>query len=111
MGHHPRTNFIYAHLNRVIKKYDLDMVYVSGPDTAARRCEYTYLEGTTARSIQHLQDEEGLRKLFIPILVSGWDSQQRVAGTPGSIHEGGNSVIRSAIHSERHSTIQSRVPV
>src|SRR5476651_1062421 len=65
-GTTPGQNFIYAHLNRVIKKYDLDMIYVSGPGHGGPAVvANTYLEGTYSEIYPHIsQDEEGLQKLF-----------------------------------------------
>ena len=63
MGHDPGQNFIYAHLNRVIKKYDLDMIYVSGPGHGGPAIVgNTYLEGTYSEIYPNIsQDEAGLR--------------------------------------------------
>ena len=65
-GTTPGQNFIYAHLNRVIKKYDLDMIYVSGPGHGGPAVVgNTYLEGTYSEVYPDIsQDEAGLRKLF-----------------------------------------------
>ncbi len=66
-GTTPGQNFIYVHLNRVIKKYDLDMIYVSGPGHGGPAVVgNTYLEGTYSEIYPDIsQDEAGLRKLFI----------------------------------------------
>ena len=63
----PQTELIYAHLNRVIKKYDLDMIYVSGPGHGGPAVVgNTYLEGTYSEIYPNIsQDEAGLRKLFL----------------------------------------------
>jgi xylulose-5-phosphate/fructose-6-phosphate phosphoketolase len=65
-GTTPGQNFIYAHLNRVIKKYDLDMIYISGPGHGGPAVVgNTYLEGTYSEIYPDIsQDEAGLRKLF-----------------------------------------------
>src|ERR1700679_2051205 len=65
-GTTPGQNFIYAHLNRVINKYDLDMIYVSGPGHGAPAVVgNVYLEGTYSEVYPNIsQDEGGLRKLF-----------------------------------------------
>ena len=70
LGHWGRTpgqNFIYVHLNRAIKKYDLDMIYVSGPRHGGPAVVgNTYLEGTYSEIYPNIsQDEAGLRKLFL----------------------------------------------
>ena len=84
-GTTPGQNFIYAHLNRVIKKYDLDMIFVSGPGHGGPAVvANTYLEGTYSEIYPDIsQDEAGLRKLFHAVLVSRRHSQPRVAGVPG----------------------------
>ena len=66
-GTTPGQNFIYVHLNRVIKKYDLDMIYVSGPGHGGPAVVgNTYLEGTYSEIYPNIsQDEAGLRKLFL----------------------------------------------
>ena len=65
-GTTPGQNFIYVHLNRVIKKYDLDMIYVSGPGHGGPAVvANTYLEGTYSEIYPNIsQDEAGLQKLF-----------------------------------------------
>ena len=62
----PGQNFIYAHLNRIINKYDLDMIYISGPGHGGNfMVANTYLEGTYSEIYPNIsQDEEGMRKLF-----------------------------------------------
>jgi xylulose-5-phosphate/fructose-6-phosphate phosphoketolase len=90
-GTTPGQNFIYTHLNRVIKKYDLDMIYVSGPGHGGPAVvSHTYLEGTYTEIYPNIsQDEEGLRKLFIQFSVPGGIPSHASPETPGSIHEGG----------------------
>jgi xylulose-5-phosphate/fructose-6-phosphate phosphoketolase len=90
-GTTPGQNFIYAHLNRVIKKYDLDMIYVSGPGHGGPAVvANTYLEGTYSEVYPHIsQDEEGLRKLFIQFSFPGGIASHASPECPGSIHEGG----------------------
>src|SRR6476660_1827969 len=65
-GTTPGQNFIYVHLNRVIKQYDLDMIYISGPGHGGPALvANVYLEGTYSEIYRDItQDEEGLRKLF-----------------------------------------------
>ena len=90
-GTTPGQNFIYTHLNRVIKKYDLDMIYVSGPGHGGPAVVgQTYLEGTYSEIYPNIsQDEEGLRKLFIQFSFPGGIPSHASPETPGSIHEGG----------------------
>ena len=90
-GTTPGQNFIYAHLNRVIKKYDLDMIYVSGPGHGGPAVVgNTYLEGTYSEIYPDIsQDEAGLRKLFVQFSFPGGIPSHASPECPGSIHEGG----------------------
>ena len=90
-GTTPGQNFIYAHLNRVIKKYDLDMIYVSGPGHGGPAVvANTYLEGTYSEIYPDIsQDEAGLRKLFTQFSFPGGIPSHASPECPGSIHEGG----------------------
>jgi xylulose-5-phosphate/fructose-6-phosphate phosphoketolase len=90
-GTTPGQNFIYAHLNRVIKKYDLDMIYVSGPGHGGPAVvANTYLEGTYSEIYPEIsQDEAGLRKLFLQFSFPGGIPSHASPECPGSIHEGG----------------------
>src|SRR4029077_2707349 len=90
-GTTPGQNFIYVHLNRVIKKYDLDMIFVSGPGHGGPAVVgNTYLEGTYSEIYPNIsQDEAGLRKLFIQFSFPGGIPSHASPETPGSIHEGG----------------------
>ncbi len=90
-GTTPGQNFIYLHLNRVIKKYDLDMIYISGPGHGGPALvANTYLEGTYSEIYPNItQDEEGLKKLFKQFSFPGGISSHVAPETPGSIHEGG----------------------
>ena len=90
-GTTPGQNFIYAHLNRVIKEYDLDMIYVSGPGHGGPAVvANTYLEGTYSEIYPDIsQDEAGLRKLFLQFSFPGGIPSHAAPETPGSIHEGG----------------------
>ncbi len=90
-GTTPGQNFIYAHLNRVIKKYDLDMIYVSGPGHGGPAVvANTYLEGTYSEIYPHItQDEAGLQKLFKQFSFPGGIPSHASPECPGSIHEGG----------------------
>ena len=90
-GTTPGQNFIYVHLNRVIKKYDLDMFYVAGPGHGGPALVgNTYLEGTYSEVYPDVsQDEAGLKKLFKQFSFPGGISSHVAPTTPGSIHEGG----------------------
>jgi xylulose-5-phosphate/fructose-6-phosphate phosphoketolase len=90
-GTTPGQNFIYVHLNRVIKKYDLDMIYVSGPGHGGPAVVgNTYLEGTYSEIYPDIsQDEAGLRKLFKQFSFPGGIPSHASPECPGSIHEGG----------------------
>src|SRR6202041_996354 len=90
-GTTPGQNFIYVHLNRVIKKYDLDMFYVAGPGHGGPALvANTYLEGSYTEIYPDVsQDESGLKKLFTQFSFPGGISSHVAPTTPGSIHEGG----------------------
>jgi xylulose-5-phosphate/fructose-6-phosphate phosphoketolase len=90
-GTTPGQNFIYVHLNRIIKKYDLDMIYVSGPGHGGPAVVgNTYLEGTYSEIYPNIsQDEAGLQKLFKQFSFSGGIPSHASPECPGSIHEGG----------------------
>ena len=90
-GTAPGQNFIYVHLNRVIKKYDLNMIYISGPGHGGEAIvANTYLEGTYSEVYPSItQDEEGLKKLFKQFSFPGGISSHVAPETPGSINEGG----------------------
>ena len=90
-GTTPGQNFIYAHLNRVIKKFDLDMIYVSGPGHGGPAVvANTYLEGTYSEVYPAISaDEAGLKKLFTQFSFPGGIPSHAAPETPGSIHEGG----------------------
>ncbi len=90
-GTTPGQNFIYVHLNRVIKDRDLDMIYVSGPGHGGPAVvANTYLEGTYSEVYPHIsQDEAGLQKLFLQFSFPGGIPSHASPETPGSIHEGG----------------------
>ena len=81
-GTTPGQNFIYVHLNRIIKQYDLDMIYISGPGHGGPAVvANVYLEGTYSEIYPAItQDEEGLKKAFQTILVSRRHSQPCRAG-------------------------------
>ncbi len=90
-GTTPGQNFIYVHLNRAIKKYDLDMIYVSGPGHGGPAVVgNVYLEGTYSEVYPEIsQDEAGLQKLFLQFSFPGGIPSHVSPETPGSIHEGG----------------------
>ena len=90
-GTTPGQNFIYVHLNRVIKKYDLDMFYVAGPGHGGPAIVgNVYLEGTWSEIYPNVtEDEAGLKKLFTQFSFPGGISSHVAPTTPGSIHEGG----------------------
>ena len=87
----PGQNFIYTHLNRVINKYDLNMIYISGPGHGGNfLVSNTYLEGSYSEIYPDItQDKEGLKKLFKQFSFPGGISSHCAPEDPGSIHEGG----------------------
>ncbi len=87
----PGQNFIYVHLNRVIKKYDLDMIYISGPGHGGNfMVANTYLEGSYSEVYPNIsRDAEGMKKLFKQFSFPGGISSHVAPETPGSINEGG----------------------
>jgi xylulose-5-phosphate/fructose-6-phosphate phosphoketolase len=90
-GTTPGQNFVYVHLNRVIKEYDLDMIYISGPGHGGPALvANTYLEGTYSEVYPNItSDEHGLKKLFTQFSFPGGIPSHVAPETPGSIHEGG----------------------
>ena len=90
-GTTPGQNFIYTHLNRIIKKYDLDMIYISGPGHGGPAVvSGTYLEGTYSEVYSEVsEDEAGLKRLFTQFSFPGGIPSHASAECPGSIHEGG----------------------
>ena len=87
----PGQNFIYVHLNRVIKKYDLDMIYISGPGHGGNfMVANTYAEGSYSEVYPNIsRDVEGMKKLFKQFSFPGGISSHVAPETPGSINEGG----------------------
>lgn len=87
----PGQNFIYTHLNRIIKKYDLNMIYISGPGHGGNAMvAQTYLEGSYSEIYPNIsEDEEGMKKLFKQFSFPGGVSSHVAPETPGSINEGG----------------------
>jgi len=90
-GTTPGLNFIYVHLNRIIKQYDLDMIYVTGPGHGGPGLvANTYLEGTYSELYPNIsQDEQGLKQLFTQFSFPGGIPSHVAPETPGSINEGG----------------------
>ncbi len=90
-GTTPGLNFIYVHFNRLIKKYNLDMIYITGPGHGGPGLvANTYLEGTYSEICPDIsQDEEGMKKLFRQFSFPGGIPSHVAPETPGSIHEGG----------------------
>lgn len=90
-GTTPGQNFIYAHLNRIIKAHDLNMLYISGPGHGGPALVgNVYLEGTYSEIYPTVsQDEAGIKKLFQQFSFPGGISSHVSPQTPGSIHEGG----------------------
>ncbi|MBZ5601166.1 MAG: phosphoketolase family protein [Acidobacteriia bacterium] len=90
-GTTPGLNFIYAHCNRVIRKFDLDMIYVCGPGHGGPgMVANTFLEGTYSEMYPNItQDAEGMKRLFKQFSFPGGIPSHAAAQTPGSINEGG----------------------
>jgi xylulose-5-phosphate/fructose-6-phosphate phosphoketolase len=90
-GTTPGLNFVYVHLNRVIRQHDLDAIYVTGPGHGGPALvASTYLEGTYTEIYPEItQDEAGLKKLFRQFSFPGGIPSHTAAETPGSINEGG----------------------
>jgi xylulose-5-phosphate/fructose-6-phosphate phosphoketolase len=90
-GTTPGLNFIYAHLNRIIKAHDLNMIYVTGPGHGGPGLvANTYLEGTYSEVYPNVSaDEEGMKRLFTQFSFPGGIPSHAAPETPGSIHEGG----------------------
>src|SRR5437868_5365052 len=90
-GTTPGLNFIYAHLNRIIKKHDLDMIYIIGPGHGGPALvANAYLEGTYSEVYPDIAaDEAGMKHLFTQFSFPGGIPSHVAPETPGSIHEGG----------------------
>ncbi|MBX5142784.1 phosphoketolase family protein [Rhizobium lentis] len=90
-GTTPGLNFIYAHLNRLIRARDLDIIYICGPGHGGPgMVANTYLEGTYSEIYPDIsEDAEGMRKLFRQFSFPGGIPSHAAPETPGSIHEGG----------------------
>jgi len=90
-GTSPGLSFIYVHMNRAIKKRDLDMIYVAGPGHGGPALvANTYLEGTYTETYPNItEDGDGMKKLFKQFSFPGGIPSHVAPETPGSIHEGG----------------------
>ncbi len=90
-GTTPGLNFIYVHLNRVIKEHDLNMIYITGPGHGGPGLvAHAYLEGTYSEVYPNIsQDESGMKRLFKQFSFPGGIPSHVAPETPGSIHEGG----------------------
>ena len=90
-GTTPGLNFIYVHFNRVIRKYDLDMIYITGPGHGGPGLvANAYLEGTYSEVYPDISpDEAGMKRLFTQFSFPGGIPSHVAPETPGSIHEGG----------------------
>ncbi|MCX5512713.1 phosphoketolase [Kaistia algarum] len=90
-GTTPGLNFIYVHLNRVIRARDVDVIYICGPGHGGPGIvANTWLEGTYSEVYPNIsEDEEGMRKLFRQFSFPGGIPSHVAPETPGSIHEGG----------------------
>ena len=90
-GTTPGLNFLYVHLNRIIKQDDLDMIYIIGPGHGGPAIvAQAYMEGTYSEVYPNIaQDEEGMKRLFKQFSFPGGIPSHVAPETPGSIHEGG----------------------
>ena len=90
-GTTPGLNFLYAHLNRIIKKHNVNAIFIAGPGHGGPALvANTYLEGTYSEVYPHIpQNEDGVRKLFRQFSFPGGIPSHVAPETPGSIHEGG----------------------
>ena len=90
-GTTPGLNFIYAHLNRVINKYDLNMIYIAGPGHGGPALvANTWLEGSYSEFYSNVsRDAEGMQRLFRQFSFPGGIGSHVTAEVPGSMHEGG----------------------
>ena len=87
----PGQNFIYTHLNRMIRKYDINMIYLSGPGHGGNAMvAQAWMDGSYSEVYPNIgQDKEGLQKLFKQFSFPGGISSHVAPEVPGSIHEGG----------------------
>jgi len=98
-GTTPGLNFIYAHLNRIIKEQDLNMIYITGPGHGGPGLvANAWLEGTYSEVYPDIaQDEDGMKRLFKQFSFPGGIPSHVAPETPGSIHEGGELPKASAV--------------
>src|SRR6516164_8258901 len=90
-GTTPGLNFLYVHLNRIIKKHDLEMIYITGPGHGGPALvANAWLEGTYSEVYPNISDDEdGMKRLFTQFSFPGGIPSHVAPETPGSIHEGG----------------------
>jgi xylulose-5-phosphate/fructose-6-phosphate phosphoketolase len=90
-GTTPGLNFLYAHMNRIIREREVDGIFITGPGHGGPGLVASaYLDGTYSEVYPHIgHDEEGLRKLFRQFSFPGGIPSHVAPETPGSIHEGG----------------------
>src|SRR5205823_1604360 len=90
-GTTPGLNFLYVHLNRVIKEHDLNAIFIAGPGHGGTAMvANTYLEGSYSEFYPNIsQDEAGMKRLFTQFSFPGGIPSHVAPETPGSIHEGG----------------------
>ena len=90
-GTTPGLNFVYVHLNRIINRYDLDMMFIAGPGHGGPALvANTWLEGSYAELYPNVsRDAQGMQRLFKQFSFPGGIGSHATAETPGSIHEGG----------------------
>ena len=95
-GTTPGLNFLYAHLNRVIKQRDLNMIYIIGPGHGGPAIvANAYMEGTYSEVYPNMsQDEEGMKRLFKQFSFPGGIPSHVAPETPGSIHASDDSDLR-----------------
>ena len=105
-GTTPGLNFVYAHLNRLIKARDLNMIFIAGPGHGGPGVvANTYLEGTYSEFYPLIsQDESGMRQLFKQFSFPGGIPSHVAPETPGSIHEGGELGYSLSHRSEEHTS-------
>ena len=106
-GTTPGQNFVYVHLNRIIKEYDLNIIYVSDPAMAACDGRQRLPGGDVQRDLpEHLRGCVGMQKLFKQFSFPGGIPSHVAPETPGSIHEGGELGYSLSHASARRSTIR-----
>ena len=105
-GTSPGLNMLYVHLNRVIKRDDLNMIYIIGPGHGGPSLvAHAYLEGTYSEVYPNIsQDAEGMQQLFKQFSFPGGIPSHVAPETPGSIHEGGELGYALAMPMGPHST-------